>query len=298
MRSLSALAAAALLAAGSAAAAVRVIDDAGAAIELAQPARRIVSLAPHLTEQLFAIGAGDRVVATTEFADYPEAARSVPRVARAHSVDLERVAAAQPDLIVVWGSGFPPATLQALRRLGVPVYVDEPASLDGIAASMLRLGQLAGADGADAAAARYRAAIAALRARYAARREVGVFYQVWPQPLMTLGGRHVLSEALRACGARNVFESLAPIAPQVSIEAVLAADPQMIVTAEPGAVDRGALALWQRFPAQRAVASGQLVTIDADRINRHTPRLAGELAVLCERVDAARRAAPAVQSRP
>jgi iron complex transport system substrate-binding protein len=298
VRSLSALAAAALLAAGSAAAGVRVIDDAGAAIELAQPARRIVSLAPHLTEQLFAIGAGERVVATTEFADYPEAARSVPRVARAHSVDLERVAAAQPDLIVVWGSGFPPATLQALRRLGVPVYVDEPASLDGIAASMLRLGQLAGADGADAAAARYRAAIAALRARYAARREVGVFYQVWPQPLMTLGGRHVLSEALRACGARNVFESLAPIAPQVSIEAVLAADPQMIVTAEPGAVDRGALALWQRFPAQRAVASGQLVTIDADRINRHTPRLAGELAVLCERVDAARRAAPAVQSRP
>jgi iron complex transport system substrate-binding protein len=297
VRSLSALAAAALLAAGSAAAAVRVIDDAGAAIELAQPARRIVSLAPHLTEQLFAIGAGERVVATTEFADYPEAARSVPRVARAHSVDLERVAAAQPDLIVVWGSGFPPATLQALRRLGVPVYVDEPASLDGIAASMLRLGQLAGADGADAAAARYRAAIAALRARYAARREVGVFYQVWPQPLMTLGGRHVLSEALRACGARNVFESLAPIAPQVSIEAVLAADPQMIVTAEPGAVDRGALALWQRFPAQRAVASGQLVTIDADRINRHTPRLADELAVLCERVDAARRAAPAVQSR-
>jgi len=298
VRRASGLAAAVLLAAGLAHGQVRVTDDAGAVVVLAQPASRIVSLAPHLTEQLFAIGAGGRIVATTDFADYPEAAKALPRVARAHAVDLERVAAARPDLIVIWGSGFPPATLAALRRLGVPVYVDEPSSLDGIAVSMLRLGALTGAAGAQVAAANYRAAIAALRARYAARREVSVFYQVWPQPLMTLGGRHVLSEGLRACGARNVFEQLAPIAPQVSVEAVLAADPQVIVTAEPGAVDRGALAIWTRFPAQRAVAAGQLVTIDADRINRHTPRLAEELAALCERIDAARRAKAAVQSRP
>lgn len=292
------LLAAALLAAGVAAAEVRATDDAGTQIVLAQPAQRIVSLAPHLTEQLFAIGAGSRVVATTDFADYPEAAKGLPRVARAHSVDLERIAAAQPDLIVVWGSGFPPATLAALRRLGVPVYVDEPSSLDGIAASMLRLGQLTAAAGAADAAAKYRAAIAQLRSRYASRVEVSVFYQVWPQPLMTLGGRHVLSEGLRACGARNVFEQLAPIAPQVSVEAVLAADPQMIVTAEPGGVDRGALDMWKRFAGQRAVAGGHLVTLDADRINRHTPRLADELAVLCERIDAVRRTGATVKSRP
>lgn len=283
---------------GLAAAEVRVTDDAGAEIVMAQPARRIVSLAPHLTEQLFAIGAGDRIVATTDFADYPEAARALPRVARAHNVDLERVAAAQPDLIVVWGSGFPPATLAALRRLGAPVFVDEPSSLDGIAASMLRLGRLTAAPGAAPAAADYRAAIDALRSRYAQRREVSVFYQIWAQPLMTLGGRHVLSEALRVCGGRNVFEKLAPIAPQVSVEAVLAADPQMIVTAEPGGADRGSLDLWRRFPAQRAVAGGHLVTIDADRINRHTPRLADELALLCERIDTVRRAYAALQSRP
>jgi len=292
------LAAAALIGAGIAHAALRVTDDAGAQIVLPQPAQRIVSLAPHLTEQLFAIGAGHRVVATTDFADYPEAARSLPRVARAHNVDLERVAAARPDLIVVWGSGFPPATVAALRRLGAPVYVDEPSSLDGIAASMLRLGQLTAAAGAADAAARYRAKIDGLRSRYASRAEVDVFYQVWPQPLMTLGGRHVLSEGLRACGARNVFERLAPIAPQVAVEAVLAADPQMIVTAEPGGVDRGALDMWKRFREQRAVAGGHLVTIDADRINRHTPRLADELSLLCERIDAVRRAATGLESRP
>ena len=290
------LAGLALLAAGAVGAEVRATDDTGAEILLAQPARRIVSLSPHLTEQLFAIGAGSRIVATTDFADYPDAARTLPRVARAHSVDLERVAAARPDLIVVWGSGFPPATLAALHRLGVPLYVDEPSRLDGIAASMLRLGALTAAPGAAGAAAQFRASIGQLRDRYASRAEVSIFYQVWAQPLMTLGGRHVLSEGLRACGARNVFEPLAQIAPQVSVESVLAADPQMIVTAEPGGVDRGALAMWQRFSGQRAVAGGHLVTIDADRINRHTPRLAGELAVLCERIDAVRRASPALKS--
>jgi len=298
VRAASLLAAAALLGAGVAGAEVQANDDAGTPIVLAQPAQRIVSLAPHLTEQLFAIGAGDRVVATTDFADYPEAAQKLPRVARAHNIDLERVAAARPDLIVVWGSGFPPATIAALRRLGVPVYVDEPSSLDGIAASMLRLGRLTAAAGAADAAAKYRASIDRLRGRYSSRGEVSVFYQVWPQPLMTLGGRHLLSEGLRACGARNVFEQLAPIAPQVSVEAVLAADPQMIVTAEPGGIDRGALDMWKRFPLQRAVAGGHLVTIDADRINRHTPRLADELALLCERIDAARRTAAGLPSRP
>jgi len=289
------LAGAALLGAGIAGAEVRATDDAGVEIVLAQPAQRVVSLAPHLTEQLFAIGAGSHVVATTDFADYPQAAKALPRVARAHSVDLERVAAARPDLIVVWGSGFSPSTLAALRRLGMPLYVDEPSRLDGIASSMLRLGALTAAPGAARAAAEFRTLIARLRDRYASRREVSVFYQVWAQPLMTLGGRHVLSEGLRVCGARNVFEQLAPIAPQVSVEAVLAADPQMIVTAEPGGVDRGALAMWKRFDGQRAVAGGHLVTIDADRINRHTPRLADELAVLCERIDAVRGAAPALK---
>jgi iron complex transport system substrate-binding protein len=120
---------------------------------------------------------------------------------------------------------------------------------------------------------------------------VRVFYQIWQQPLMTLSGRHVLSEAIRLCGGRNVFESLAPIAPQVSIEAVIAADPQLIATAEPDARAGDALDLWRRFDAVSAVRSGQFATLDANKLNRHTPRLAEELAVLCERIDTARTAA-------
>ena len=277
----------ALALAGAAQARVAVVDDEGRTVELAQPARRIVSLAPHLTEQLFAIGAGDLIVGTTDFADFPEAAKGLPRVARAHSVDLERVSAARPDLVLVWGSGFPPATVDAVRRLGVPTFVSEPARLADIATSLERLGALTGRSPERAAAA-FNAKLAALRDRYRGRREVRVFYQVWNDPLMTLGGRHVVSEAIALCGGRNVFAELAPIAPRVSTEAVLAADPEVIVTAEPGARPSDALAMWQRFGRIAAVRRNLLVTLDADRINRHGPRIVDEIAVLCEAIDRAR----------
>ncbi len=277
------------------------IDDAGQRVTLAAPAQRIVALGPHITEQLFAIGAGDRIVGTTEYADFPPAAQRIRRVdfppaaqrirrvARAHSVDLEAVAALQPDLVILWGSGFPPAVAAALRRLQVPVYVNEPGALDSIATSMERLGELTGqATSAAAAAAQFRQRIGMLRERYAGRAPVRVFYQIWQQPLMTLSGRHVLSEAIRVCGGRNVFESLTPIAPQVSSEAVLAADPQLIATAEPDARPSGALDAWRRFGGLTAVRLNQLVTLDANKLNRHAPRLAEEAGVLCERIDAAR----------
>ena len=286
-----ALCAALLLVCTGAAAEISAVDDAGNTVTLQQPAQRIVSLAPHITEQLFAIGAGARIVGTTEYSDYPAAARQIPRVARAHNVDLERVAAAHPDLIVVWGTGFPPPVIEAVKRLGVPVFIDEPGAIDSIATSMERLGTLVANPQAGRVAAGFRARVSALRAQYSGRRQVAVFYQIWPEPLMTLGGRHVLSEGIRLCGGRNVFEALAPIAPQVSVEAVVAAQPEIIVTAEADAQPSGALDLWRRFPQIPAVAHGELVTLDADRINRHTPRMLDELALLCARIDDARAAA-------
>lgn len=273
---------------GPARAAVSAVDDSGATVTLALPAQRIISLAPHLTEQLFAVGAGARIVGTTEYSDYPPQARSIPRVARAHSVDLERLAALKPDLVVLWGSGFPPATAESIRRLGVPLFISEPRSLDAIATSIERLALLSGGDGR-AAAADYRTRIDALRARHAGKAPVRVFYQIWADPLMTLSGAHVISEAIVLCGGRNVFADLAPLAPQVSVEAVLAARPEIIITAEPDARPSGALDTWKRFPTLPAVERKQLVTLDADRINRHGPRLADEIAALCAAIDSARR---------
>jgi iron complex transport system substrate-binding protein len=263
-----------LAAALPAVAVIRVVDDEGATVTLAQPATRIVSLSPHLTEQLFAVGVGDRIVGTTEHADFPPAALQIPRVGRAHNVDLERVA----------------MIIESIRRLGVPVFVSEPRSLDDVARSMQRLGALAGTDG-DPAAATFTAKIATLRTRYARLTPVRVFYQVWAAPLMTLSGKHVISEAITTCGGRNVFADLGPIAPQVSVEAVLAADPQAIITAEPGARPSAALAMWQRFPTLAATRRGQVFTLDADRLNRHGPRLADEIEVLCAAIDQTRASA-------
>jgi iron complex transport system substrate-binding protein len=286
------------LLAGGALAAITVTDDAGRAVTLARPAQRIVALAPNLVEQLYAIGAGARIVAATEFADHPPAARALPRVARAHSVDLERVAAARPDLIVLWGSGFPPAVRAALEQLGVPVFVAEPARLGDVATSMERLGMLTAAPTAAAAAAHWRERLNALRLSYAGRAPVRVFYQVWAAPLMTLSGRHIVSEAIRLCGGVNIFDALAPLVPQVSAEAVLAADPQLIVTAEPAARASDALDPWRRYPQIAAVRAGQLATLDADKINRAAPRMAEEIEVLCRRIDAARRSTAAPTRSP
>jgi iron complex transport system substrate-binding protein len=269
---------------------ISVIDDAGAAVTLPRPAARVISLAPSITEQLFAIGAGDRIVGTSAYSDYPPAARAIPLVAGADSVDLERIVSLRPDLIVLWGSGYPPSAHDALKRVGPPVYISEPTSFESIATSFERLGRLTGAADAPRVARQFRSTVQQLRQRYSGRRPVRAFYQIWQQPLMTLSGRHITSEALTLCGAYNVFEHLVPLAPTVSPEAIIAADPQIILTAEPGAVDHGALDLWKRYPFVSAVAKGQLVTLDADRIDRPTARMLQEVARLCERVEAARQA--------
>jgi iron complex transport system substrate-binding protein len=269
---------------------VEVLDDTGTRLALPQPALRIVSLAPSITEQLFAIGAGDRIVGTSAYSDYPPAAGDIPVVSGIDGVDLERVASLHPDLVILWGSGYPPATRGALERLGVPVYVSEPDSLESIARSMERLGRITGASQAAARARQFRERLQQLRRTFAGRSPVRAFYQVWAQPLMTLSGRHVVSEALQACGARNIFSSLPLLVPTVSPEAVIAADPQVILTSEPGAVDHGGLEFWKRYPFLSAVAHGQLVTLDANLIDRATPRMLEETARLCQRIDAARQA--------
>ena len=267
---------------------VSVIDDTGRRVSLPAPAQRVAALAPNLVEQLYAIGAGARLVAASEYADYPEAARALPRVAVAGAIDLERLVAAKPDLVVAWGGGTSPAQLAALASLGVPVYVAEATTLDAVATSMERLGVLTAAPDAAAAAARYRADLAALRQRHAGAKPVRVFYQAWPTPLITLGGRHVISEAIALCGGRNVFAALEGLAPTVSTEAVLAADPQLIVAAEPQARASGALEAWRRYPQIAAVRSGSLVTLDADRLTRAGPRLPAEIARLCAAIDRVR----------
>ncbi len=290
------MAAALCLAVGLDAAAQTIRDDAGNPISLTRPATRIAALSPGITELLFEIGAGDRLVAASEFSDFPPEAGALPRVARAQGIDLERLASLRPDLVVIWGSGYPPALQDAVRRLGIPVYVHEPRTLEDIATAMERLGRLAGAPRAGALAAAFRRRRDALAASFAARAPVAVFYQVWAHPLMTVSGHHVISEVMRLCGARNVFDGLGPLVASVDVEAVIAARPELIVAAESGAADRGALEAWSAFARIPAVAARHLATLDADTLERSTGRILDAAQALCaqvERVRAARQAVPA-----
>jgi iron complex transport system substrate-binding protein len=282
-----------LLLASVAAHALDVIDDRGVTVRLPHgPAQRIVSLAPHVTELLFAAGAGAQVVGTVAYSDYPEAARRLPQVGDVNALDLERIVALKPDLVVVWLSGSPRSQLDVLSALGVTIYYNEPRSLDDIGRSIERLGELAGTRAAARAVAEaFRTRLARLRARYRGRPPVTVFHQVWDQPLMTVNDDSLISQVLALCGGRNVFGSLRALVPHVSIEAVLDADPEVIgAAAGEGAAspaDAG-LSLWFGWPKLKAIARGNLYVADADRITRHTPRILDAAEQVCAALDAAR----------
>lgn len=288
------LAALCALSLGSQAAPLRVNDDDGRPIELAQPARRIISLAPHTTELLYAIGAGDRIVATVNYADYPEAAKKVPRVGDAHLLDLERIAALKPDLIVVWMHGSAAQQIERLRALGLPVFHSESHRLEDIADGMRRLGVLTGTStSAQAAASAYERELAALKQQYSGRKPVRVFYQVWHEPLLSLNDHHLISDAIRLCGGLNVFGTQGAMVPTVSVEAVLAAKPDLVATTQRmGTQSEDGLDRWRSLKHFEPGARGRFVIVNSDLISRQTPRILQGTQALCEGFEQVRKALP------
>lgn len=280
-----------LLLAAPAHAELRVTDDEGTALVLPAPARRIVSIAPHLTELLFAAGAGPKVIAVSAFSDFPEAAKRLPQIGDAVLLDLERIVALKPDLVVVWANGSSPQQLQRLRAAGLPVFSSAGRDLAHIAATLRVLGRLAGTEAvAEARAAAFEIQLAELRAAYAQRPPITVFYQIWHQPLMTVNGAHPISEALTICGARNPFAALPQLVPQVSAEAVVAARPRAIVTGRLDPTLPDQLDAWR---ALKAMAGTALLTVNPDHMHRATDRMADGVRELCLKLDALRTPAAA-----
>ena len=279
------------LAFGSAhAATVTVVDDAGRKLVLERPAQRVISMAPHVTELLFAAGGGGKVVGAMNYSDYPQAARSLPLIGSNSQIDMERVLALKPDLLVVWHSGNTARQIAQLESLGVPIFHSEPKRLEQVASSIERLGALLGTEAAaQAAAGDYRARIAALGERYGKRAPVTVFYQVWDRPLYTLNDEQIASDIIRLCGGRNIFGALKVVAPQVGVEAVVERDPEAILAGKRYDPANPGLALWKPYQGMTAVKRGNLFTVDGDLLSRPGPRTALGAARLCEQLDSARR---------
>ncbi len=271
------------------AARIVVNDDRGNVVALDASAERVVTLAPFLTELWFAAGAGDRVVGVSSYSDHPEPARAIPRVSAASTIDYERLLALQPDLVVAWRSGNGERAIDRLEQLGLTVYVAEPRRLSDVTRTLRVFGALAGQPGrAQIAASQFERRIAALRAHYAGKRAVSVFYEISHHPLMTLNGTHMVTAVIELCGGRNVFAAAPVLAPTVSLEQVVERDPEVIVLssamADIASVDAG----WRSIGALTAVRHGDVFVIDASLLERQTPRLADGAQRLCELLDGVR----------
>jgi iron complex transport system substrate-binding protein len=265
-----------------------VIDDDGQRLALPQQLTRIVSLSPGATAMLFAAGAGAYIVGTAGFSDEPVAAKSIPRIGDSQGYDIERIIALRPQLIASWGSGINAATLERLRKTGVPIYNHHLSKLSEIPDAILRLGNIANTQApARLASDELRARIARLRsANSATATSRSALIQVWDRPVYTVGGAQLLSDAVNYCGYRNAYADLRDAAPAVTVESVLARNPSVIIAVAPDqrqATDW--LARWQQFSTLQAVRDGRLLAVVDQRFSRLGPSVVDASAELCTRLN-------------
>ena len=263
-----------------------VTDDTGAKLSLAGPAHRILSLTPGGTEMLFAAGAGERITATVQSADVPEAAKKIPRVGDATSLDYEKVMNARADVVVAWQDINSATMIEKLHSLHLPVYLLRATTLQDIPRSIERLGALAGsAPTAAAAAAELDRKIVALATRQQPAKPLQVFYQIWEGPLYTIGGRHLISNALRLCGARNVFDDLPWPANVVTRDAVVKRDPEIMLLSAPVLTGREWAGYWNYYPQMQAVANKKIQIWSDERLDRMGPGAIDAVPALCSTLD-------------
>ncbi len=281
------VAAFALFAAVSAAAhALQATDDRGVTISLERPAWRMVTLAPHLAEIAFAAGAGAKLAGVSSFSRHPAEAQRLPVVASYGRVDVERLIALRPDLVLAWKSGNSPLQIDRLERIGIRVFVTEARALADIPRIVRLVGALAdSAEVAEGRARQFENEVADLRKRYAAERRVAVFLEIWHAPLLTVNGGHLISDALRLCGGHNVFAAAKTLTPLVSREQILDARPEAIVT---GGFGSEALQAWKGLESVPAVRNRRIYAIDPDWLHAQGPHVLQGVRALCGRLELAR----------
>ena len=266
--------------------AITVLDFSGREVTLDQPAKRIVALAPHIVENLYSAGAGDKLVGVVSYSNFPDEAKNVPEVGTYNAFSLEQVLALNPDLVVMWGSGNGMQTLSKFEALGIPVYVSELRQLSDVPKSIRNLSQLAGTPAiGEAEASRIETELNALHRRYGEKRSLSVLYQIWNDPLQTVNGEHLISEIISLCGGYNIFGDARSLAPRVSIESVLLRDPDAIVASGMGEARPEWLDQWRAYPSLTAVADEALFFVNPDHLQRPSARIVLGAQSLCQQLD-------------
>jgi iron complex transport system substrate-binding protein len=252
-----------------------------------QDSLRIISLAPHISELVFDAGAGDMLVGAVEYSDFPEQAKQVPRIGDAFRLDRERVASLAPDLILAWNGGTPQTVINQLRSDGFTVQVLDGSEPEDVAAALQEIGRLTGhSEEADRIAQDFLKRLDELRERFVGKSLVSVFVQIAPRPLYTVNGRQMIGKVIDLCAGRNIFADLEDLAPIVSEETILAANPQVIFAT--GEAGDDVFGRWRRFTSMDAVVNERLFHLDPDLVARPTLRLVDGALEVCERLDEAR----------
>ena len=268
-----------------------VLDDAGNKLTLLTPARRIISLAPHVTELLYAAGAGNYVVGAVEYSDYPEPAKRIPRVGSGYGLDLEKIVGLHPDLIISWQSGNPSWQTERIKQLGFPVFVTEPRHIGDVARLVERFGRLTATETeATTAASQFRRHQGSLRQRYAMRRPVTVFYQILDSSLLTINRQHLIGDVIQLCGGSNIFADLPGLTSRVDIESVLQKNPEALLVSGYEPLWPEWRERWRSWPTLSATLHGNLFFIPPDLIHRHSFRILQGAEQICTALEKTRNA--------
>jgi vitamin B12 transport system substrate-binding protein len=250
---------------------------------LAWPAlavERVVSLAPSLSEIVLELGAADLLVGVLDGGERPAALSHLPSVGRYGQLEMESLLKLQPDLVLLWPDSIGPAQRQQLEAFGIPLLIVEPRDLANLAVQFAEIGARIGrGEQGQTLRRRFNERLSELSRRYRRERPLRVFYQIWDKPLYTIGGRQIISDALRLCGAENVFADLSLPAPQVSVEAVLQRDPEVILAGSGAQLDR-----WRPWTGLTAVARKQLWPVPDKGLERPSFQMLNATEQLCERL--------------
>jgi len=241
-------------------------------------AERVISLAPSLTEMMLDLRSEDKLVGLLDGGPRPEGLAAVPSVGDFAQFEMETLLSLQPDLILYWPGSISEIQLTQLRQLDVPIYTAHATTMDELARHFAELGALLGAaDYGSELSAQVQQQLQAMRARYQREVPLRVFYQVWDSPMYTLGGEQIISDALQVCGAQNIYADLQLAAPQVSIESVLARNPDVILLGSERLAP-----MWQAWPVLRAVQRQQVLAVPDHGLERPSLQMFAALELLCE----------------
>ncbi|ALS34102.1 vitamin B12 transport system substrate-binding protein [Pseudoalteromonas translucida KMM 520] len=260
-------------------------------IDKVQPAKalRIVALAPHIVENLYAIGAGDNIVGTVDYADYPAAAKNITRIGGYYGISIEKLLVLKPDIVIAWKSGNQSDDLAQIERLGIKLYLTDPTTVTGIADELLMLGKLTGnIKQSEQVVKAFNTKLAAIKAKQQGKSKLTGFYQLWSEPMMTVSKNTGISELMATCQVTNVFANSRTDYPQISIENVIVAKPQIIIIPDEKSATPQPTINWQQWPEIPAVKNKQFLSVNADLLHRFSARMLDGLADMCDKIAVSR----------